>query len=52
MKFFKKSKTSSSKSSSNKKDAKTILFVCIENTGRSQMAEGFLKNMSPMDLKL
>jgi len=44
MKFFEKSKTSSSKSNSNNKDAKTILFVCVENAGRSQMAEGFLKN--------
>jgi mannitol-specific phosphotransferase system IIBC component len=47
MKFFGKSKTSSSKSSSNKKDAKTILFVCIENAGRSQMAEGFFKKLCP-----
>ena len=23
----------------------TVLFVCIENAGRSQMAEGFLENM-------
>ena len=38
MKFFGKSK-----SNSNKKDDKTILFVCVENTGRSQMAEGFFK---------
>ena len=39
MKFFGKSKISSS---SNKKD-KTVLFVCVENAGRSQMAEGFFK---------
>lgn len=26
------------------KDEKTILFVCIENAGRSQMAEGFFNN--------
>jgi protein-tyrosine-phosphatase len=51
MKFFKKSKTSSSKSSSNKKDAKTILFVCIENAGRSQMAEGFFKKYVPHGFK-
>jgi arsenate reductase (thioredoxin) len=38
MKFFGKSKTSNS----NKKD-KTVLFVCVENAGRSQMAEGFFK---------
>lgn len=38
MKFFGKSKTKSI----NKKD-KTVLFVCVENAGRSQMAEGFFK---------
>jgi arsenate reductase (thioredoxin) len=38
MKFFGKSKTKSI----NKKD-KTVLFVCGENAGRSQMAEGFFK---------
>jgi protein-tyrosine-phosphatase len=38
MKFFEKSKTTDS----NKKD-KTILFVCVENAGRSQIAEGFFK---------
>jgi arsenate reductase (thioredoxin) len=42
MKFFGKSKTSSSN-----KDAKTILFVCVENAGRSQMAEGFFKKYAP-----
>ena len=42
MKFFGRSKTSSSN-----KDAKTILFVCIENAGRSQMAEGFFKKYAP-----
>ena len=26
---------------------KTILFVCVENAGRSQMAEGFFKKYSP-----
>ncbi len=40
MKIFEKSKTSSS---SNKDDAITVLFVCVENAGRSQMAEGFFK---------
>ena len=43
MKFFGKSKTSSSSN----KDAKTILFVCVENAGRSQMAEGFFKKYAP-----
>ena len=32
-----------SKISSSNKDDKTVLFVCVENTGRSQMAEGFFK---------
>ena len=26
---------------------KKILFVCVENAGRSQMAEGFLRNFAP-----
>lgn len=26
---------------------KRILFVCVENAGRSQMAEGFLRNFVP-----
>jgi protein-tyrosine-phosphatase len=26
---------------------KTILFVCVENAGRSQMAEGFFKKYAP-----
>jgi arsenate reductase len=26
---------------------KTVLFVCIENTGRSQMAEGFFRKYAP-----
>ena len=38
MKFFGKSKTSND----NNKNDKTVLFVCVENAGRSQMAEGFL----------
>jgi len=46
MKFFEKIKTSSS----NKKD-KTILFVCVENAGRSQMAEGFFKKYAPNGFK-
>ena len=46
MKFFGKSKTSN-----NNKDAKTILFVCIENAGRSQMAEGFFKKYVPNGFK-
>ena len=46
MKFFGRSKTSSSN-----KDAKTILFVCIENAGRSQMAEGFFKKYTSNEFK-
>jgi arsenate reductase (thioredoxin) len=26
---------------------KTILFVCVENAGRSQMAEGFFRKYAP-----
>ena len=40
MKLFKKS------SDTNKAD-NTILFVCVENAGRSQMAEGFFKKYAP-----
>ena len=34
-------------SKSKVKIKKTILFVCVENAGRSQMAEGFFKKYSP-----
>jgi arsenate reductase (thioredoxin) len=47
MKFFGKSKTRSD----SKKNAKTILFVCVENAGRSQMAEGFFKKYAPDGFK-
>ncbi len=30
---------------------KTILFVCVENAGRSQMAEGFFNKYSPKGVK-
>jgi protein-tyrosine-phosphatase len=46
MKLFGKFKTSS-----NNKDSKTILFVCVENAGRSQMAEGFFKKYAPDGFK-
>ena len=36
MKFFK-----------SKEPEKTVLFVCIENAGRSQMAEGFFNKYAP-----
>jgi hypothetical protein len=29
------------------KTKKTILFVCIENAGRSQIAEGFFRKYAP-----
>jgi protein-tyrosine-phosphatase len=29
------------------KQEKTVLFVCVENAGRSQMAEGFFKKYAP-----
>jgi arsenate reductase len=38
MKFGTKSRT---------KTKKTILFVCVENAGRSQMAEGFFRKYAP-----
>ena len=34
-------------SSSKSKAAHTILFVCIQNAGRSQMAEGFFRKYAP-----
>ena len=39
MKFFKK------------EPEKTILFVCVENAGRSQMAEGFFNKYAPKGYK-
>jgi arsenate reductase (thioredoxin) len=30
----------------------TILFVCVENAGRSQMAEGFFRKYTPEDMNL
>jgi arsenate reductase (thioredoxin) len=47
MKFFGKSKTSSNKED----EDKTVLFVCVENAGRSQMAEGFFKKHAPKEFK-
>jgi arsenate reductase (thioredoxin) len=38
MKFFGRSKDEKNK---------TVLFVCVENAGRSQMAEGFFRKYSP-----
>lgn len=28
-------------------EEKTVLFICVENAGRSQMAEGFLRQYAP-----
>ena len=36
-------------SKSKAKAKKTILFVCVENAGRSQMAEGFIRKYAPED---
>ena len=30
-----------------KSDDKSVLFVCVENAGRSQMAEGFFRRYAP-----
>ena len=48
MKLFGKLKTNSN---NNDKNDKTILFVCIENAGRSQIAEGFFKKYAPKGFK-
>jgi predicted protein tyrosine phosphatase len=40
MKFFGKSKGSD-------QSKQTVLFVCVENAGRSQMAEGFFRKYAP-----
>jgi len=32
-------------------DSKKILFVCVENAGRSQMAEGFFRKYAPKGYK-
>jgi arsenate reductase (thioredoxin) len=40
MKFFGKSKGSD-------QSKQSVLFVCVENAGRSQMAEGFFRKYSP-----
>jgi len=31
------------------KPKKSVLFVCVENAGRSQMAEGFFKKYAPKE---
>ena len=42
MKFFRKS----GKIEEEQED-KTVLFVCVENSGRSQMAEAFFREYAP-----
>jgi arsenate reductase (thioredoxin) len=48
MTFFGKSKI---RMSNNKDENKTVLFLCVENVGRSQMAEGFFKKYAPSGFK-
>ena len=48
MKFFGKTKTNND----NDTNDKTVLFVCVENAGRSQMAEGFFKKYAPKGFKV
>ena len=50
MKFFEKFKKISSHN--NKNDDEPVLFVCVENAGRSQMAEGFFKKYAPKGFKV
>jgi arsenate reductase (thioredoxin) len=50
MKFFGKSKTSNNNNDDD--DYKTTLFVCVENAGRSQMAEGFFKKYASKEFKV
>ena len=50
MKFFEKFKKISNHN--NKNDDETVLFVCVENAGRSQMAEGFFKKYAPKGFKV
>jgi arsenate reductase (thioredoxin) len=38
---------SRSKKETEQKKEKTVLFVCVENAGRSQMAEGFFRKFAP-----
>jgi protein-tyrosine-phosphatase len=33
--------------SKDEKNKKTVLFVCVQNAGRSQMAEGFFRKYAP-----
>jgi len=48
MKVFEKIKMKNN----NNQDNKTVLFVCVENAGRSQMAEGFFNKYAPKGFKV
>jgi protein-tyrosine-phosphatase len=50
MKFFGKFRKTSS--NNNKDEDKTVLFVCVQNAGRSQIAEGFFKKYAPKGFKV
>lgn len=47
MKFFEKFR----KTDTDIKNNRTVLFVCVENAGRSQMAEGLFKRYAPHGFK-
>ena len=49
MKKFSFPRKSKNKIKQMKNKKKTILFVCIENAARSQMAEGFFRKYAPKD---
>jgi len=48
MKVFEKIKMKNN----NNQDNKTVLFICVENAGRSQMAEGFFNKYAPKGFKV
>ncbi|HEX7256580.1 MAG TPA: arsenate reductase ArsC [Nitrososphaeraceae archaeon] len=48
MKVIEKFKTRNN----NNQDNKTVLFVCVENAGRSQIAEGFFNKYAPKGFKV
>ena len=47
MKVIEKFKTRNN----NNQDNQTVLFVCVENAGRSQIAEGFFNKYAPKEFK-
>ena len=48
MKVIEKFKTRNN----NNQDNKTVLFVCVENAGRSQIAEGFFNKYAPKGFRV